>query len=30
MARDVTRIGLGHATVHGSPYTQYWVQDFSG
>ena len=30
MAGDVTRIGLGHATVAGSPYGQYWVQDFAG
>ncbi|WP_375388167.1 CAP domain-containing protein [uncultured Amnibacterium sp.] len=30
MAKDVTRIGLGHATVQGSPYGQYWVQDFAG
>jgi uncharacterized protein YkwD len=30
MARDVTRIGLGHALVPGSPYGHYWVQDFAG
>jgi uncharacterized protein YkwD len=30
MARDVTRIGLGHALVSGSSYGHYWVQDFAG
>ena len=30
MASDVTRVGLGHATVQGSPYVHYWVQDFAG
>lgn len=30
MSTDVTRIGLGHASVPGSPYGQYWVQDFAG
>ena len=30
MAKDVTRIGLGHATASGSTYGRYWVQDFAG